>query len=159
MSETEIYIEQGCDINAFERDVNTALSKLCLTREVVGVQYKTGTDHKENGIDVNWYSVAVEHRRKESYEFEKMMKSFEELIKKIASLNFKISKTASMVDGHSKSLDHLLIIDEDRKRKMRVERSRKLREKEKASESIEVLIKNKPKAIVKKREKKKKLEK
>lgn len=70
---SQVYIEEGSDIEKFEEDINKALTKLCIDREIQKMEFKTGIQDGINGIDVNWYSMAMFHVPKKRCQIKNML--------------------------------------------------------------------------------------
>ena len=125
MSDTQIYIEQGCNIADFEADVNKALKELCKTREVLSFQLETGIDHVEGGLNINWYTATVEHGRKVSYEYERMNKVIESANKKVAKLMGLVDRLESRVKENSDQISKIKKVNKAKKELLKKEKEEK----------------------------------
>jgi septal ring factor EnvC (AmiA/AmiB activator) len=125
MRDTQIYIEQGCNIAEFEADVNKALKELCKTREVLSFQLETGIDHVDGGLNVNWYTATVEHGRKVSYEYERINDAIEKTNKKLVKLVTLLNKLESNVKENSDQISKIKKVNKEKKELLKKEKEKK----------------------------------
>lgn len=71
--EDGVYIEEGSDLLKFEKDINKALDKLSVTREVRHIEFKTGIQENYPNGGKNWYSMAIYHQPKTSFELNNLL--------------------------------------------------------------------------------------
>lgn len=142
MEQTEIYIEQSCDIDEFEKEINKKLKDLLIEREVISFQYKTGFAYEINGKTANWYSMAILHKKRESYEIDKITKRIDENLecinskeKEINCLKKEIERLEKKINRQTVEINKIINIEMNREiEKSLKEEAEKLSRKKRATQ-------------------------
>ena len=71
--EDGVYIEEGSDLLEFEKGINKVLENLSVSREVRHIEFKTGTQKNHPNGEKNWYSMALYHQPKTSFELNNLL--------------------------------------------------------------------------------------
>lgn len=122
----EVYLEEGSNLAEFEKDVNKGLKRLIETREIIDMKFKTGVLEDHSGKEYSWYSMAMHHIPRESFEMDKIFKRLSTSENSLVKLKWKIKAMEKYIEIFKK--------EAEKKAKERAQAKALVRAKEKETE-------------------------